>query len=61
MLEANLSIKEQVEVLEEAGISVSDKSYRNFLAREFGPVYDDFLKRNGWVRKKRSKETDDNG
>lgn len=58
MLAANLSIKDQIEVLEEAGIKLSDKSYREFLAREFGPVYDDFLKRNGWIRKKRQKDED---
>lgn len=58
MLEANLSIKEQIEVLGEAGIKLSDKSYREFLAREFGDRYDDFLKRNGWIRKKRQREED---
>ncbi|MGE4295654.1 MAG: hypothetical protein AB7E49_08135 [Campylobacterales bacterium] len=58
MLAANLSIKEQIEVLEEAGITLSDKSYREFLAREFGGEYDDFLKRNGWIRKKRQREND---
>lgn len=58
MLRANLSIKEQIEVLEEAGITLSDKSYREFLAREFGGEYDDFLKRNGWIRKKRQREND---
>ena len=55
----NLSIKEQTEILAEAGTTVSDRSLREFLAREFGDVYTDFLKRNGWVRKKRQKE--DNG
>ncbi len=61
MLDANLSIKEQIEILQEAGIALSDKSYRSFLAREFGDEYDDFLRRNGWVRKKRSKDSDDDG
>lgn len=55
MLDANLSIKEQVELLAEVGIKISDKSYRDFLMREFGEEYDQFLERNGWVRKKRKK------
>ncbi|MDR3162782.1 MAG: hypothetical protein LBT81_02850 [Helicobacteraceae bacterium] len=56
MIEGNLSIREQIEVLSEVGIKVSDRAYRDFLAREFGDLYDAFLKRNGWVRKKRKKE-----
>lgn len=56
MIAENLSIKEQVELLDQAGIKISDKSYREFLSREFGAVYDDFLVRNGWVRKKRKEK-----
>jgi hypothetical protein len=57
MLAGNLSVKAQLEILGEIGVSVSDRAYREFLAREFGEVYDDFLKRNGWTRKKRKKES----
>ncbi|MDR1451817.1 MAG: hypothetical protein LBI57_05765 [Helicobacteraceae bacterium] len=57
MLAGNLSVRDQLEILGEIGVSVSDRAYRDFLAREFGEIYDDFLKRNGWVRKKRQKES----
>ncbi|GHS89550.1 hypothetical protein FACS189487_09990 [Campylobacterota bacterium] len=56
MLNGNLSVKEQVEVLAEFGVSISERAYRDFLAREFGGKYDEFLKRNGWIRKKRQKD-----
>jgi hypothetical protein len=56
MLTGNLSVKDQLEILGEYGVSVSDRAYREFLAREFGEIYDDFLKRNGWIRKKRQKD-----
>ncbi|MDR2905819.1 MAG: hypothetical protein LBU73_07690 [Helicobacteraceae bacterium] len=59
MLKGDLSIKDQIEILREYGIAISDRAYRDFLAREFGRVYEDFLKRNGWIRKKRRKEAND--
>ena len=57
MMLGNLSIKEQIAVLAEAEIEISDRSYREFLSREFGGIYEEFLRRNGWKRKKRIKET----
>ncbi|MDR2638947.1 MAG: hypothetical protein LBC09_03800 [Helicobacteraceae bacterium] len=59
MLAGNLSVRDQLEILGEVGVTVSDRAYREFLAREFGEVYDDFLKRNGWVRKKRQRGSND--
>ncbi|MDR3347640.1 MAG: hypothetical protein LBN32_03405 [Helicobacteraceae bacterium] len=59
MICGDLSIKEQIEILSEAGIAISDRSYREFLSREFGVAYDEFLKRNGWIRKKRRKENNE--
>jgi hypothetical protein len=55
MLAGNLGVRDQLEILGEAGVIVSDRAYREFLAREFGEIYDEFLKRNGWIRKKRQR------
>ncbi|MDR2151224.1 MAG: hypothetical protein LBO72_00225 [Helicobacteraceae bacterium] len=57
MLAGNLSVRDQLEILDEIGLTISDRAYREFLAREFGEAYDDFLKRNGWTRKKRQKDS----